>query len=126
MLKYDILDKTIVGTFEGHVTEYIDSKYPEVTRSARISEVLQYYIAFLYGNVAIEFDFDVLQIPQGLKGFYDFGSKNCIDYAHSKGIAVQFWTINKAKDVARLVANGADAIITDNPKMAYDVIHGDN
>ena len=126
MLKYDILDNTIVGTFEGHVTEYIDSKYPEVTRSARISEVLQYYIAFLYGNVAIDFDFDVLQIPQGLKGFYDFGSKNCIDYAHSKGIAVQFWTINDADDIARLVANGADAIITDNPKVAYDVLHQNN
>ena len=126
MVRYDIVNRTIVGTFEGNVTKYIDNKYPDVTRSASIVEVYQFYVAFLYGNVAREFDFDVLQIPQGFKGFYDFGSKNCIDYAHSKGLAVQFWTINRANDVARLVANGADAIITDNPKMAYDVIHGDN
>ena len=126
MVEYDILDRTIVGTFEGNVTKYIDAKYPDVTRSASIVEVLGFYLSFLYGIDGKDFAFDVLQIPQGFKGFFDLGSKTCIDYAHASGLAVQFWTINDRDDIARLVENGADVIITDNPETAYNVIRGEN
>ena len=126
MVEYDILDRTIVGTFQGNVTKYIDEKYPDVTRSASIVEVLGFYLSFLYGIDGKDFAFDVLQIPQGFKGFFDLGSKTCIDYAHASGLAVQFWTINDADDIARLVENGADVIITDNPETAYNVIRGEN
>ncbi|MBR2056644.1 MAG: glycerophosphodiester phosphodiesterase, partial [Clostridia bacterium] len=46
--------------------------------------------------------------------------------AHASGLAVQFWTINDREDIARLVENGADVIITDNPETAYNVIRGEN
>ncbi len=122
MIEYDILERTIVGTFKNNVTKYIDKTYPDVTRSASIGEVLDFYFSFLYRVDGKHFDFDVLQIPQLFKGFYDLGSKNVIDYAHASGLAVQYWTINDADDIARLVANGADVIITDNPEVAYSVI----
>ena len=123
MVKYNIVNRTIVGTFEGNVTKYIDEKYPQVTRSASIAEVLHFYMAYLWGDKLTNFKFDVLQIPQGLKGFYDLGSKNFIEFAHYRGVAVQYWTINDGEDIKRLVENGADTIITDNPKVAYDVIN---
>ena len=123
MVKYNIVNRTIVGTFEGNVTKYIDEKYPQVTRSASIAEVLHFYMAYLWGDKLTNFKFDVLQIPQGLKGFYDLGSKHFIEFAHYRGVAVQYWTINDAEDIKRLVENGADTIITDNPKVAYDVIN---
>ena len=123
MEKFNIVERTIVGTFNANVTAYLDEEYPHVTRSASIAEVLHFYMAYLWGDDLTDFEFEVLQIPQGLEGFYDFGSKNFIDFAHSHGIAVQHWTINDAEDMARLVENGADAIITDNPKVAYDVIN---
>ena len=124
MVKYNIVDRTIVGTFEDNVTKYLDEKYPQVTRSASIAEVLHFYMAYLWGDKHTEFKFDVLQIPQGLRGFYDLGAKHFIEFAHHEGIAVQYWTINDADDIARLIENGADAIITDNPKVAYDVLTG--
>ena len=124
MVKYDIVDRTIVGTFQDNVTRYIDEQYPQVTRSASIAEVLHFYLAYLYRDTLTEFKFDVLQIPQGLRGFYDLGSKHFIEFAHYKGMAVQYWTINEADDIARLAENGADAIMTDNPKLANDIIHG--
>ena len=123
MVKYDIVERTIVGTFEANVTKYLDEQYPQVTRSASIAEVLHFYMAYLWGDKLTQFKFGVLQIPQGLKGFYDLGSKHFIEFAHYKGIAVQFWTINDADDIARLNENGADAIITDNPKTAFDIIN---
>ena len=124
LVRYNIVERTIVGTFQDNVTKHIDEKYPQVTRSASIAEVLHFYMAYLYGDKLTEFKFDVLQIPQGLKGFFDLGSKHFIEFAHSRSIAVQYWTINEADDIARLAENGADAIMTDNPKLADEVING--
>ena len=42
MVEYNIVDKTIVGTFQNNVTKYIDKKYPSLTRSASILEVLNF------------------------------------------------------------------------------------
>ncbi len=125
LVRYNILDRTIVGTFQGNVTKYIDQKYPEVTRSASIIEVLGFYYSFLFNVQHKDFAFDVLQIPQLFRGYFDLGTESLIRYAHDNGLAVQYWTINDAEDIERLVNNGADTIITDNPEVAYKVIHGD-
>ena len=63
-----------------------------------------------------------MQIPY--KAFvWNLGTKAFIDYAHKYNIAVQYWTINDADDVKTLVKNGADAIMTDYPSMAYNEIN---
>lgn len=128
MKKHDILDRTIVGTFNGDISDYIDKTYSDkgVKRSAGILEVLNFYFAFLWGvkQNPDKLGYDVLQIPMGLDGFYDFSTKAFIDYAHSLGIAVQYWTINEAEDMEKLQANGADAIMTDDPELAQEVLRG--
>lgn len=124
MKKYDIIDRTIVGTFQGDITKYIDDKYSdEVKRSAGILEVLNFYYAFLWGvkQNPDKLGYDVLQIPMGLNGFFDFSTVAFIDYAHSLGIAVQYWTINNREDIIKLAHNGADAIMTDNPALMYEL-----
>lgn len=121
MVEYGIVDKTIVGTFKASVTKYFDEKYPMLKRSAGIAEVLDFYYAFLY-HVKKDFEFDVLQIPKGLATL-NLGTKAFIDYAHSNGISVQYWTINKETDMEKLLEAGADVIITDNPELAYNVIN---
>ncbi len=123
MVQYNIVNQTIVGTFQDNVTRYIDKQYPDLTRSASIVEVLDFYYAFLYGNKNKEFKFNVLQIPMGLDGIFNFHSKAFISFAHSKEIAVQYWTINNPEDVKTLQENGADCIMTDNPAMAYKALH---
>ena len=122
MVVHGILNRTIVGTFNGDITNYIDKEYKgRVTRSAGILEVVNFYYSFLWGtklNVE-KLGFRVLQIPTGLDGFFDFSTKAFIDYAHTYGIAVQYWTINDAETVKKLQSNGADCIMTDNPAMAF-------
>ena len=39
---------------------------------------------------------------------------------------MQYWTINDAETVAELSAKGADAIMTDYPDMAWEVLNGAN
>lgn len=124
MQDFDIVDRTIVGTFNGDITKYIDDRYGNVVkRSAGILEVLNFYYAFLWGvkQNPDKLGYDVLQIPMGFDNFFDLSTKAFIDYAHSIGIAVQYWTINEADDVETLIKNGADAIMTDNPALAYEV-----
>lgn len=125
MEAHGITDRTIVGTFNGDITKYIDKQYGgRVKRSSGILEVLNFYFAFLY-NVKLDtskLGYRVLQIPMGFDHFYDLSTKAFIDYAHSLGIAVQYWTINEADDIKKLALNGADAIMTDNPEVAYKVI----
>lgn len=124
MEKFGITDKTIVGTFNGDISKYIDDVYGgKVKRSAGILEVVNFYYAFLWGvnQNTDKLGYDVLQIPMGFNGFFDLSTKAFIDYAHSLGIAVQYWTINDEDDMRTLLKNGADAIMTDNPELAYAV-----
>ncbi len=126
MEEFGITQRTIVGTFNADITKYIDQKYSDVVRrSASILEVLNFYYAFLWGVNPGNVGFSVLQIPMGLRGFFDFATAAFIDYAHSYDIAVQYWTINDPEDVARLVENGADAIMTDDPSMAVQYIYAE-
>ncbi len=127
MKDYGIIDRTIVGTFKSDVTDYIDENYRgEIVRSADILEVLNFYYAFLWGRkLDVEkLGYRVLQIPMYLtKPYFNFSTEAFVDYAHTYGIAVQYWTINEPDDVKHLKEIGADCIMTDNPEMAYEVLH---
>lgn len=121
---YNLLNRTIVGTFNKSVSEYMDEHCPDVIRSAGIAEVLDFYFCCMF-NVNLDkkdIKYKVLQIPY--KDYViNLGKKAIIDYAHKYGIAVQYWTINDEKDIAALTEMGADAIITDDPKLAYNIIN---
>ena len=131
MKEYDIVNRTVFGTFKGEISKYVDECNAngtfdqKVVRSAGISEVLDFYFAFLYGNTSAKFNFKVLQIPMGFNGFFDLSTKAFIDFAHHLGIAVQYWTINDPADVVKLQKNGADCVMTDDPRMAYFALHQD-
>lgn len=118
----NLLNRVIIGTFQGEITKYMDEKYPDIIRSASIAEVLLTYYRFLF-NVNLDkcnVGFEVLQVPH--IPLFDMGQKSFVDYCHHYGIAVQFWTINDYDEIKELVDSGADAIITDNPKTANKVI----
>lgn len=129
MLDYDILDNVIVGTFNQDITTYIDQTYQKradgrnIIRSAGVSEVLNFYFSCMF-NVDLskkDIGYSVLQIPY--KDYViNLGKEAIVEYAHAHGIAVQYWTINDAKDIEHLASIGADTIITDDPELAYQII----
>ena len=126
LVQYNLLDKTIVGTFNDNVTKYIDKVYTQkgMIRSASIMEVLKFYFDFSF-NVDLTDKlpaFRVLQIPTDDYVIIDFGKEAFIDYAHKYGIAVQYWTINDADEMRRLIELGCDCIMTDNPKLLKEVL----
>lgn len=126
--EYGLLDDAVIGTFHAEITEYMDSTYPDMLRSASVGEVAGFFADSLLGIDRDDghYQFDALQIPVTYyDGLIYLGSTRLINAAHEHNIAVQYWTINDADTVAELSAKGADAIMTDYPDMAYAVIHGE-
>lgn len=126
MNDYNLLDKVVVGTFNGDISDYFDylnttEPYKgKINRSAGILEVLKIFLSYLMNRDLGTVKYNVLQIPY-MNLFPFLGSKSFIDYAHKYGIACQFWTINEASQMETLIKNGADCIMSDNPKLLYEV-----
>ena len=125
MEKYNMFDKVVVGTFNGDISDYFDYLNANVyngkiNRSAGILEVLKIFLSYLMNRDLGTVKYNVLQIPY-MNWFPFLGSKSFIDYAHKYGIACQFWTINEASQMETLIKNGADCIMSDNPKLLDEV-----
>lgn len=125
MNDYNLLDKVVVGTFNGDISDYFDYLNANVyngkiNRSAGILEVLKIFLSYLMNRDLGTVKYNVLQIPY-MNWFPFLGSKSFIDYAHKYGIACQFWTINEASQMETLIKNGADCIMSDNPKLLDEV-----
>ena len=68
LVYFDIVDKVIVGTFNKSVSDYIDMKYPMITRSAGIAEVLEFYYCSIF-NVDLSKRILNISITNTLQGF---------------------------------------------------------
>ena len=118
-----MLERTVVGTFNNEVTEYMDSTYHDLQRSAGFNEAIEFYLCALLGikRDAEDFNYVALQIPT-TDYVVNLGTSRVINYAHEHNIAVQYWTINDGEEMARLQSIGADAIMTDYPDLGYEVL----
>lgn len=125
MEEYNMLERVVVGTFHGEITEYMDENYPDMLRSASIAEVAEFYFDALSDkeNSDDAYSFEALQIPDHL--YFNLATTQLVNYAHEHNIAVQYWTINDPQTVRELADIGADAIMSDDPNMAYNVLYGD-
>lgn len=125
LVEYDLIQDVVFGTFNQDVTAYVDKNYPDMLRSSSICEVLDFWFAFLTNADLSKrgVGYCALQIPYS-KSLNFLGKKELIDYAHKYNIAVQYWTINEADDIAYLNSIGADCVMSDSPDICYDVLKG--
>lgn len=119
----NIIDRTIVASFNQEVLAHLDENYPGLSRTAYNVEVFGLYLDSLFDIDRPEgyYKFDVLQVPPD-KYVVNLGTSKLVNYAHKNNIAVQYWTINDAEKMTFLQNIGADAIITDSPDVGYDVL----
>ncbi len=126
----NMTDRVILATFAPTVSVYIAEKYPEITRSAGILEVFEfyYYARMDYDFAELNATYSALQLPYGENvmpwglEIVDFGTRQLMNYAHKNDIAAQYWTVNSAEDALYLTQNGADALMTDNSIMVYETL----
>ncbi len=118
-------DRIVVGTFHDEIEAKLREDYPHLHRGASTGGAASFVLTQMLGlNLFDTGDFTCLQIPTS----YDVGitvnldQKTYIDRAHRRGIAVQFWTINDAPTMRRLIELGCDCIMTDNPALLVEVL----
>lgn len=124
--KRNMLNQVIFATFHQEITNYVDKTYPDFNRSAGRMDFFLFYIAASF-NLPLKKEwikFNVLQIPGNQYKIVRPASKRFVTYAHNYGIAVQYWTINDAKEIRRINDIGADCIMSDLPDLAYKIIKG--
>lgn len=114
LVQKNLLDKVVFGTFHKEVSDYLDKSYPDFTRGAYISEALDFMFKALFNVKDFSPSYKAIQIP---RIFY--GTTKIVNYAHSKNIAVEYWTINKQKEMNYLKSIDADLIMTDYPNLFY-------
>lgn len=64
---------------------------------------------------------DAVQIPERHNGVRLF-TPSLVRAAHAHGVEVHVWTINDADDMRRLIAEGADGIVTDRADLAVSTL----
>lgn len=123
LAQFDALQRTVVGTFHNEITEYVDTTYPDMLRSAGFDECIEFYV---YSLLKLEkkggWDFVALQIPT-TDYTVNLGTSRLVNYAHQHNIAVQYWTINDPEEMAYLQSIGADAIMTDVPDRGAKILN---
>jgi glycerophosphoryl diester phosphodiesterase len=67
--------------------------------------------------------YDAFQVPE-FAGSTRVVSPRFVRYAHDAGLAVQVWTVDEPADMRRLLGWGVDALITDRPDIAVEVVRG--
>jgi len=119
----NLIDRTIVASFNRDVISCLEEKYPDLTRTAVNVEVVKLYIDSLFDidRPAGYYKFDVLQVPPD-KNIVNLGTSKLVNYAHKNNVAVHYWTINEPERMMFLQSIGADGIITDKPDIAYEVL----
>lgn len=118
-------DQIVVGTFHDEIEEELKTTYPDLMRGAPTGTAAKFIVTTFLGiNYFDNSDFACLQIPTS----YDFGVElhlnkvSIIEQAHSRNIAVQYWTINDENEMRELIEMGCDCIMTDNPELLRSVL----
>ncbi|MEN9752948.1 MAG: hypothetical protein RL670_639 [Actinomycetota bacterium] len=90
-----------------------------VAASAGSSRVLLLRIlaALSLPTAALSRTLAAVQVPVS-QGFLRFDRKGFIRAMHARGLEVHFWTINDPAEMKRLIALGADGIVTDRTDLA--------
>ena len=118
-------DQIVVGTFHDEIEKELQSKYADLLRGAPTGTAAKFVITQYLGvNIFDNSNFACLQVPTsydlGIKVYLD--NQGLIDRAHRRNIAVQYWTINDADEMRKLIELGCDCIMTDNPELMRNVL----
>lgn len=124
--KYPVYKQNmVIGTFNDEIELELKEKYSYILRGAPMGSAAKFVFTQYFGvNIFDNGDFACLQIPMS----YDIGveiplcSKGLVRRAHRRNIAVQYWTINDADEMRRLIEMGVDCIMTDDPVLMKEIL----
>ena len=120
------LDNVVVGSFSPDVEACLALRYPTLLRGASTTGAMDFILSeMLFLNRLDASGFACLQIPASYNIYITtvkLDNARYISRAHSRNIAVQYWTVNDEETMRKLIELGCDCIITDNPALLSRVL----
>ena len=97
-----------IQCFDFRVLQYFHETYADVR-----------LVALIENNKGVQANLANLGFtPEVYSPYFKLINKKDIAYCHEQGMQVVPWTVNRVKDMKKLVEKGADGIITDYPDLA--------
>ncbi|MGM9970352.1 MAG: glycerophosphodiester phosphodiesterase family protein [Anaeroplasma sp.] len=116
-------NRVVIGTFNDEIESYLKDNYPVLLRGASPAVATKFIVTqLLHVNIFDNSTIACLQLPMKQSGL-NLTWKTYINRAHRRNIAVQYWTINDADDMRKLIGNGADAIMSDDIALLRSVLN---
>ena len=120
--RYYMQDRVLVSSFRQTNMDAFRKECPEVATSATEDEIRLFFILSTLGlSAAYSPSYQSLQVPE-YSGDIHVLTPWFIAAAHSRGLAVQPWTIDEEADLRRILSLGVDGINTNFPDRLLALI----
>jgi glycerophosphoryl diester phosphodiesterase len=117
-----VADRVLVASFHATAMDAFREACPLIPTSGYESEVRWFYLQYRLGLWRIARPaVPALQVPQRA-GAFDLTEPGFLEAARSRGMHVDFWTVNDADEMRTLLRRGAAGIITDRPDLLLEVL----
>ena len=117
----DAVDRVALGSFGWRVLRAARAYEPRIPTGAATEEtrwaLYRSWIRWPLGRT----NYREFQVPERF-GATVIVTPRFVGYAHRAGIAVKVWTVDDPADMRRLLEWGTDALITDRPDLASEVV----
>jgi glycerophosphoryl diester phosphodiesterase len=113
-------DRVCIASFNSARLSKVKNMYPNICLSMGPNEVSKMLLS-RYGLYRKKIQGDCLQVPMYYYGI-KIVTKNFVNFVHSKGLKIYVWTINDEKTFKKLIDIEVDGIITDKPKLLFEVL----
>ena len=116
-------DRVTIASFHHSNLRYFRKLFPDCETSMSPREVLLFYLSYKL-NIGKNKPYPIkyMQVCEAY-GPLRLISPGMIEYAHSRGVEVQPWTINDKSDMVRLINWGVDGIFTDDPGLLAEILN---
>lgn len=115
------LDRVCFGGFSRRVLQAVRDAEPDACTSAAREEVRWFLYRSWVGLAPTATAFRALQVPE-CAGRTRVVSRRFVEAAERAGVPVQVWTVDLPADMERLLGWGVNALISDRPDLAAQVI----
>lgn len=119
----NLTEEVLVASFHDEVIAYFrEITNNEIPTSTGRSETEDFVFASL-GNMEFLYlpDAVAVQVPTSSAGI-NLASKDIVEAAHRRNMAIHYWTINDKETMRELIELGVDGIITDRPDLLREVL----
>ena len=137
--EFNLEDRTLITSYDWRILYELKKQNPNILRGfitlqqdlSTVKKNVYENSPWMVKNYSMEELFLLPNIIKSLEGhvwsvFYRDVTKQNVELAHKHGLATSVWTVNREKDIIRMIEYGVDGIITDFPKKVQEICKSKN